>query len=600
MLDLIYHWNKIREILSDAQAFQSCIYLLFVSRYCDTERIPTDSQLKFGPRQLSTLLQAVPDYEVKRAAVNLENSIDWVFIFEHRDAEQLLKNLQFDFNKCAATSEWLNSNVIKLFELANQPLSFAITPDSVGELISVLAADRPAHNIADLYCGGFNLGYKIGFKQAVLSDAAFYGEELNAQLCDIARLRLFLSGAEHVDIRNRDSLSEPDVEQRECFDLILTDFPVGNNKALHLSPRDRRFGTYNKSSIYADWFSIQDALYRLSPEGRAFLLVTKGALVRKNEINLRRELVKADWLEAVITLPTNLYLNTTLAMELMICNKSKAENRKGKVLFADISKFSRRRSRWCRELTQEGIAYSQRLYKQFKDEKDVCNIATVAQIENNNFSLNPLAYITVSTLPEISLPMIELGQIALITRGLQLPSNRPATSSCTNLYLNIKDIENGVIEYEGADHIPCDKASWDNKFLIEEDDIIITSKGTALKIAIVLPDAPKAYIGGNLTLLRMKERRYDPYVLYEYLCSQGGRFLLERLQTGTTIRVLAISNLAKLHIPIHDNDSMFRIGKKLKENWITYQNSLTQIANEFEQNRILLCSTLNAGGMTHE
>ena len=55
----------------------------------------------------------------------------------------------------------------------------------------------------------------------------------------------------------------------------------------------------------------------------------------------------------------------------------------------------------------------------------------------------------------------------------------------------------------------------DPKYKIREDDIIITSKGASVKIAIVPPDPPNAYICSNLTIVRVNPDMYSPYIVYE-------------------------------------------------------------------------------------
>lgn len=57
---------------------------------------------------------------------------------------------------------------------------------------------------------------------------------------------------------------------------------------------------------------------------------------------------------------------------------------------------------------------------------------------------------------------------------------------------------------------------WERKFGIQEDDIIMTSKGSVLKMCIVTPDMPKAFLCGNLTRIRVDQTKYSPYVLYEF------------------------------------------------------------------------------------
>ena len=66
---------------------------------------------------------------------------------------------------------------------------------------------------------------------------------------------------------------------------------------------------------------IRSLLDRMRPGDRAFVLVTKGALVRQNERELRAGLVENDWLDAVIQLPAGLYSGHNLPLALMVFEK---------------------------------------------------------------------------------------------------------------------------------------------------------------------------------------------------------------------------------------------------------------------------------------
>jgi type I restriction enzyme M protein len=60
-----------------------------------------------------------------------------------------------------------------------------------------------------------------------------------------------------------------------------------------------------------------------------------GVLFRDSESEMRREMVKSDAIECVISLGPNLFYNSSMVSCLLITNNNKEDARKGKVLFIE-------------------------------------------------------------------------------------------------------------------------------------------------------------------------------------------------------------------------------------------------------------------------
>ena len=190
---------------------------------------------------------------------------------------------------------------------------------------------------------------------------------------------------------------------------------------------------------------------------------------------------------------------------------------------------------------------------------------------------------------------LRLGDVASVTRGLQLTKRYPQACSAPRYLLNIQDLQDGEILFENAEQVEAASVSQEEKYRIREDDIILTSKGSALKIAIVPPDPPAAYLGGNLTRIRVQDPRYPPYLLYEYLSSEQGQTALNLIQTGTTIRVLGSTNLEELKIPDYDPSIAAKIGTKLKCAAIQHRQEKKKLDKDYASRRETLLSQLNTG-----
>lgn len=584
-----YYREKICRELTDTQGALLILYLCFVHCFCARNGISPAERAQLGSGQLMNLFHTVPGYEIKLAVSNLELAIPWGLLDEHPELKEYLDQLQAALDREPADKAWLDDCLCTALASGMGKQGAILTPKSVCELLGRLAEDCHVEHIVDLGCGTFYLGLLVWEALGARREISCYGEEQLAQMCDVARLMLYFHGVADWRVENRDILSAPPTEKMRPNTLILADLPVGSNRAVNILPSDER-NKGERGRVYTDWLFIQDALYRMGLGDRAFLLVTKGALVRRNEEKYRRRMLASDWLEAVITLPPNLYSNTSLARELMICNKNKAKDRKGKVLFGDLSGFSVRDSRRSCALTEDGILEMAEAYYAFESTAEFCTVADQQQIEQSGFSFNPLVYLNAG---EQGKDALTLERVAEITRGLQW--NQPAElargeGACR--ILNVRDIKDGLIHYETAAWLPERRDAWDKKYLIQEDDIILTTRGTSLKIAVVPPGAPNAYISGNLTLIRIKKGAYHPYVLYEFLRSESGRQAMERIQTGTTIRVLNGASLGKLTIPRSDPAVIEAIGVQLKKEWLSYRERTARIEKEYGEKRQTLLSLL--------
>lgn len=94
------------------------------------------------------------------------------------------------------------------------------------------------------------------------------------------------------------------------------------------------------------------------------------------------------------------------------------------------------------------------------------------------------------------------------------------------------------------------------KYLLKENDILISSKGTAIKLALVTNLGDRKVIPhNNLTVIRVTSEEVLPAYLCCFLNSESGRLILNSLQTGSIIINITKSNLLELNIPVIDMDT---------------------------------------------
>jgi type I restriction enzyme M protein len=144
----------------------------------------------------------------------------------------------------------------------------------------------------------------------------------------------------------------------------------------------------------ADWAWVQLMLYYANK--KVGIVLDQGALFRGGkEENIRKGIVKADLLEAVILLPEKLFYNTPSAGIIMVFNKEKPVERKDKIIFIDASELYIKHPdiKKLNQLSEDNINKIVEIYKGFKDVKNFAKVVSVEEIERNNYNLNISLYV---------------------------------------------------------------------------------------------------------------------------------------------------------------------------------------------------------------
>ncbi|MEK4062481.1 MULTISPECIES: N-6 DNA methylase [Paenibacillus] len=465
------------------------------------------------------------------------------------------------------------------------------TPETIIKLVLGLIDFKNISSVAD-YCSGISSFAIELFRHFRVEGSnkpvSYYGEEKNASDYLISKLLLNINNIPFFHITNKDVLDriyrEP---ERLTVDFIWSDAPFGmvwNQSEGQNDPR-YKYGIPPKSS--ADWAFYQNALYHLNNHGQAAVVGTKGTLVRSTEVHIRKAITEEDLIEAVITLPENLYLKTRVGTELIIFNKAKSKSRRGLILFIDASKYTQRLNRNQCSIQEEGISKIVYAYRNGIEEENFSRFVDLAKIREYDYSLNPKEYLDFDVLKHSFHQTVKLGEIAAIRRGVQLTKEEleELSNTATHYLLNIKDIENGRIAYDEESRITYKKQDWLEKFAIRPMDIIMTSKGSVVKFAIVEEKCEEAFVSGNLSIIRVDHALYNVYVLYEFLQSEVGRRMLDGLQTGTTIKLINPSKLEKFEIPLLSIDLMNRVGAELRENKRKYEEQIQEAEQRFSLER---------------
>lgn len=237
-----------------------------------------------------------------------------------------------------------------------------------------------------------------------------FGQERNLTTSAIARMNLFLHGIEDFNVVRGDTLANPvfvEGDQLRRFDVVLANPPYSikawDRNTWSFDPWGRNlYGTPPQGRAdYAFWQHILASMD--SATGRCAILFPHGVLFRDDELEMRRRIVSADLIEAVIGLGPNLFYNSPMESCIVICRSKKSSEREGKVLFVDaVDEVTRERAQSF--LTDYHIERIVGTFRAFRAEDGFAAVTPVDVIAELDSNLSiPLHVDRLETRPEHNL-----------------------------------------------------------------------------------------------------------------------------------------------------------------------------------------------------
>ena len=237
-------------------------------------------------------------------------------------------------------------------------------------------------------------------RQGRIDDIAVYGQELNETTWRLAKMNMAIRGID-ADIKRGDTLMHDQLPDLKA-DYILANppFNISDWGHEHLQNDIRwKYGVPPKGNANFAW--IQHMIHHLSPKGTAGFVLANGSMSSQSggEGEIRKQLVLNDMVDAIVTLPSQLFFNVAIPCCLWFVSRERT-NRHGKVLFIDGRNLGQMISRRNRELSNEDIAKVASTYHNYKtdngeyaDIAGFCKVATLEEIKEHDYVLTPGRYV---------------------------------------------------------------------------------------------------------------------------------------------------------------------------------------------------------------
>lgn len=249
--------------------------------------------------------------------------------------------------------------------------------------------------------------------QGRLNNISVYGQDANSTTWKMAQMNLAIRGIE-ADLGGfaADTFFH-DLHPSLRADFILANppFNLSNWGADKLKDDVRwKFGVPPAGNANFAW--MQHMIHHLAPKGRMGLVLANGSLSSQSggEGEIRRRIVEADLVAAVVAMPPQLFYTTQIPVSLWFIERDKRQS--GKTLFVDARGLGTMVSRKLRELTDADVGRIAGAFSQFEDgtladEKGFCAVVSTEDIAKQDFVLTPGRYVAVADVEEDGEPFEE-------------------------------------------------------------------------------------------------------------------------------------------------------------------------------------------------
>jgi type I restriction enzyme M protein len=279
------------------------------------------------------------------------------------------------------------------------------TNRTVVKLMTLITDPQSKESVYDPTCGSggilLNSALYLKEQKKEYRTLKLYGQELNLITSAIARINMFMHNVDEFEIVQGDTLDSPQLfdpktEELRKFDIVMANPPYSvkrwNQQKWMNDPYGRNiWGTPPQGC--ADYAFLQHIIKSLNKDtGRCVVLFPHGVLFRDSESEIRKKMIEADMVDAVIGLGKNLFYNSSMESCLLVCRMKKPKERKGKIIFINAINELRieQSNAW---LESQHIKKIFNAYLKFKDVDGFAKVMSKEDVLGNNGNLTIPLYV---------------------------------------------------------------------------------------------------------------------------------------------------------------------------------------------------------------
>lgn len=239
--------------------------------------------------------------------------------------------------------------------------------------------------------------------QGNVRNISIYGQEKNPTTWKLAKMNLAIRSIDGDLGKFAADTFHEDLHKDLKADFILANPPFnisdwGQEKLV--DDYRWKYGVPPKGNANYAW--LQHMISKLSVNGKAAIVLANGSLsAGGREAEIRKNLIDADLVDCILSMPSNLFYTVTIPCTIWIINRNKKQ--KGHTLFINATNMGTMVTRKLRELlenaTHNDISTIVNTYHNYQknenyvDKIGFCKKVTIEEIKNNDYILTPGRYV---------------------------------------------------------------------------------------------------------------------------------------------------------------------------------------------------------------
>ena len=367
------------------------------------------------PEKFSRAMKALS--ELNPELKDVFENVDFVQFTSNRENAEILRQLVELFSARSLhhvapdilgdAYEW----ILKYFAPQKAKEGEIYTPREVIRLLVEILDPKPGDSVYDPAYGSGGMlitayqHVENEYGKEALNRLFLFGQEVNYKTLALSKMNLYIHDIRNAQVAQGDSLLYPKFKDKEGlkkFNVVIANPPWNQDgydeetlKKGEFWKERFEYGFTPRQS--ADWAWIQHMLASADEkDGRVGVVIDNGCLFRGGKENaIRSAVIGADRIEAVILLPEKLFYNTGAPGAILILNKNKPADRKGKILFINASQEYQQHPdvRKLNQLADSNIDKIVKAYREFKEIDGFSRIVGYDELKDNDFNLNVTLYV---------------------------------------------------------------------------------------------------------------------------------------------------------------------------------------------------------------
>lgn len=300
----------------------------------------------------------------------------------------------------------------------------------------------------------------------------------------------------------------------------------------------------------------------------------------------RQELIKKNWLDAIVELPPGAHPGTNIGGLLLVLDHNRKANEKIAII-SGKRLLPKGKNKGTIEWDLQAMKELASLLKDRK-ESEICKLVERIEIEENGYKLQTSRYLKTEKDTAIEAYLdtrntIQLGDIAEIKRPLA-SLGKKVDEGILLREATLSDInDSGLIE-QGSKVIQIPEAviAKSREQLLNEGDVLLSIKGSVGKASAVGKLEEQTVPGQAFCVVKLRANApLSATALVQYLRSEIGQFLFQKRAQGTGVTFIPMGEVKNLPVVVPNKEEVER-SEQISATCLELSKKLLHLRNQLE------------------